>query len=333
MAAKTRTKEVDGHSPQSYITIKKAKEVVSVLKQYLKKSGKGAQSSEPVKKKAKVLPLGDEEQSSSSDAGGSVILYIQMKKIPLNKTTYINLLGPLPHAWKYENPDIDVCLIVKDLNPLKSLPDRELDLETTKEHYRTRLEEAGFDRDFLSHRLMILPMRELLTEFSEREAKSRLAASYKVFLADRRLVANKFSGLKRFLGKQFWSDHKRIPAPVDLKPDGAALKQEVIKALDCTELYVTGRGSSETVEIGLLSQSEAELAYNLMFVLKGVQEILGSNVSCLRLGVATSDDPNPCSFPIPFFFDMSSGNALSDHQICRQTRALNGINPFEVASK
>lgn len=323
----------DGYSPDSYITIAKAKETVRVLKQFIKRSVK---VSEPEKKKAKRLPLGEEEHVSDSGYDGTVVLDINMKKIPLNKTTFIHSIGPLPSPWKFECPDIDVCLIVKDLDPLKSLPDRELDLETTKQFYRTRLEEAGFDKDFLSHRLMILPMRELLTEFGSYAAKRKLAASYGVFLADRRLMANKFSCLKSFLGKQFWSEYKRVPFPVDLAKEGPALKVELMRALDCTALYIQGRGSQESVQIGLLSQPDAELAYNLTFVLKEVHQILGPNVSYLRLGVATAGDTssaNPCPFPIPFFFDMNSANDVSDQQICRRTRALNGINPFEVASK
>lgn len=334
----TASKPLVGYSKESYITIPKAKELVTVLRQLVWNQVQKGKDVEPVKKKAKRrLPLGEDDAGAGIDSlTGTVKLEIQLKKIPLNKTTFINVIGPLPHPWKYESPDVDVCLIVKDLNPRKSLPDRELDLETTRAHYLSLLEDAGFPSDFLSHRLMILTMRELLTEFQEREAKSKLSGAYQVFLADRRLMANKFSGLKTFLGKHFWFTRKRVPLPVDLKTETSSLRQELVKALDSTTLYVSGRGSAETIEIGLLSQSDAELAYNLMFVLKRVMQIFGSNVSCLRLGVSSIGSMSPSesqSHLIPFFVDMSSANLVSNEEICLRTRALNGIDPFEVAGK
>ena len=336
MPTASSAKASDGYSAESYITIAKAKDLVSVLRQLLQKTVQQAAADEPASKKAKRLPLGDEKDADAGPVSGSVRMEILLKKIPLNKTTYINVIGPLPHPWKYESADIDVCLIVKDLDPRKSLPDRELDLETTRAHYREKLADAGFSEDFLTHRLMILPMRELLTEFKEREAKGRLAAAYHVFLADRRLMANKFSGLKTFLGKQFWIDKKRVPLPIDLKQEGSSLKQEVLRGLDSTDLYVSGRGSSETIEVGLLSQTDAELAYNLMFVLQRVRQTFGPNVSCLRLGVSSisgSSSSDSQSYLIPFFVDMDSANELTNEQICPRTRALNGMNPFEVAGK
>lgn len=324
-----------GHSEDSYITTTKAEELVVVLRQLVQKMAQ-KQSEEPAAKKAKPLPL-SEEADEKSLVSESVNLEIQLKKIPLNKTTFINVIGPLPHPWKYESADIDVCLIVKDLNPRKSLPDRDLDLETTRTHYRSMLEDAGFSQDFLTHRLVIMPMRELLTEFKEREAKGKLAAAYNVFLADKRLMANKFSGLQTFLGKQFWSVQKRVPIPIDLSQDGTSLKEEVIRALASTSLYVTGRGSSETIEIGLMSQTEEELAANLIFALKRVAQVFGSNVSCLRLGACStggcSSPSDSQSYLIPFFIDMKSGNELTDEQICTRTSALNGLNPFEVVGK
>lgn len=55
----------------------------------------------------------------------TVILQINFKKIPFNKTTFIHSIS-LPHHWRHES-DFETCLIVKDLNR-KPLTDRELDL-------------------------------------------------------------------------------------------------------------------------------------------------------------------------------------------------------------
>ena len=127
------------------------------------------------------------------------------------------------------------------------LKDRELDLEQTRDVYRKKLEEAGFDEDFLNHRLVILPMRQLLTEYTEYEAKGNLVNAYDVFLADKTLMKSKVSGLNTFLGKKFWFDRKKIPIPVNLKLEKQDLYQEMKRVLNSTEMPVTGRGQKLSV--------------------------------------------------------------------------------------
>ena len=160
-----------------------------------------------------------------------------------------------PYSFKFETDTIDVCLIVKDPDPRKPLKDRELDLENTREIYREALIEAGFNDDFINNRLAILPMRELLTEYREYEAKSKLSKAYDVFLVDKKLMANKFSGLKKFLGTHFWKTHKKIPFPVDLSLRGQELENALTVTLASTALYVTGQGSTCSVTIGFVKSA------------------------------------------------------------------------------
>lgn len=333
----TASSKEDGFSEKSFITLQKGKETVTVFKEYhrrlIKATGgspskktpsKTTTTDPPTKKIKKELPLGEEDEEEAIPFN-YVLLDISFKKIPLNKTTYINWIGPLPHPWKFETPSLDICLIVKDPDPKNAKPDRDLDLEETRTFYRDKLEEAGFDEDFLNHRLLILPMRELLTNYMEPEAKGKLVSAYDIFLADKRLMKSKYSGLKTFLGNKFWIKEKKVPNVVDLKKEGGELREEIIRALDQTDLYISGRGQEESVCIGVSSQPDAQLAYNLVHILTQVKETFKNNVQCLKLRMNRA---SAGSLPFPIFVDMASPNEISEEDIAPRTNPLKGLKAF-----
>lgn len=314
------TKRKNGYSEKSYITIDKAKEATTVLKEFLKKSQDLAtqEESKKVSVKPKIRLEDIEGGSEEAMMHCSVILHIVLKKIPLNRSTYINRIGPLPHPWRFETPTLDICLIVRDLDTKNPLKDRELDLELTRTAYREKLETAGFDEDFLNHRLAILPMRELLTEYIESQAKGNLVTAYDVFLADQTLMKSKVSGLNTFLGNKFWVKRKKVPIPINLKLTGHELKEEVMRALDSTELPVTGNGGSLSCKIASLTQSPQAIAYNLLTVLSSVRGIFDKNVSTLSLGVSSGS-----SFQLPFFVDYGSPNDIQEEEIAPKRKRTN----------
>lgn len=310
-------KKVVGYSGSSYITIAQAKKATSAFKEYFKRKYDDTNDENSGSKKRKKIKLDMEED----DSDAKVILEIIFKKIPLNKTSYINRFGPLPFPWKATSDNVTVCLLVKDPDPKKNLPDRELDLENTRELYRERLMSSGLDPEFIQTRLFIMPMRQLMTEFKEHEAKNKLAAAYDVFLADRKLMRSKFSTLKNFLGSAFWLRNKKVPSIVDISSDESKVKESVESALDSTCLFVSGRGTSESVVIGLHGQSSQSLAYNLIFILRNIKSLYNENIASLSLKLSSDS-----SFALPIFYDLGSPNQLSEDKIAPRTAPLEGVD-------
>jgi hypothetical protein len=290
-----------GFSKKSYISITKAKEATTVLKEFLRRDqGKTSDKKSSDERKTVMKLEHVDDGFDNTMAHQCVVLQVVLKKIPSNSQTFVHTIGPLPFPFRYETPSIDICLIVRDPDPKNPLGDRDLDLESTKNVYLEKLREAGFSEDFLSHRLVILPMRQLLTEFIEFEAKGNLVCAYDVFLADKSLMKNRESGLNKFLGNKFWIQRKKAPVPVNLALQGPELKQEIIGALDSTQLHVTGKGVSISCKIASLTQSPQSIAYNLQTVLQFLKKVYSENVESLSLAVDSGS-----SFSLPIFLDLS----------------------------
>ena len=176
-----------------------------------------------------------------------------------------------------------ICLFVRDLKPSKKLKDRELDLNTTKDHYLRLLEEAGLPKKLISN-ITILPMRELMTEYTTFQARNKLASSFDLFLVDWKLVNNKFKFLKRFLGHAFNERQKKIPIPIKLdEPDAAKLKKNLIKSLYSTNFFISGHGNSTTILIGQVDFNLIDLAKNLKYVILKLKENYDELISILRI--------------------------------------------------
>jgi len=294
----------NGHSKTTYVTVSKAKEAVTVFKEYLRRN-KGDAS---VVKKRKLEDMDDQRKQL-------VLLDVTLKKHPLNHTVHVNTTGPLPHPWKLESSAVDVCLIVRSPGLKKGTGDRDLDFEQIRSVYREKLTEAGFEEDFIKHRLVIIPMSQLLTEYKDKEAKGKLSVAYDVFLADNTLMKSKYSGLNASLGSDFFFKAKKVPIPVNLKLSGSELKVEITNALDSTHIHDTGRGTKVSVKIACLEQKEEEVAYNLIHVLKTVKRIYGVNVQSLSLRLNRG-----CPFTLPFFLDQGNPNDVKTDEIAPRTR-------------
>lgn len=249
------------------------------------------------KKKTPLLSSNSTDPSYLLRTNEKVRLLITFKQTPPNRSTYINQFGPLPHPY-YKVADLTVCLIVRDLKPKTPLKDRELDLQMTRDKYRQKLLQCGLSEDLINHRLYILPMRELLTEYRVPDLKNKLVKSYDIFLADRTLMNNKNKLLSRFLGSPFWINKKKFPVPVNVSKNGSLLRREVQKALAKVPLYITGHGPHSSMLVGYTNQPQEDLIDNLSFCLERLYDKFKDSVQILRL--KSSKSP-----PIPFYADVS----------------------------
>jgi len=118
-------------------------------------------------------------------------------------------------------------------------------LDTTKSHYRELLEKLD-SSEYVNE---ILPMRELRNEYKVYEAKQKLCNAFNLFLCDKKLMHNKFDYLSLFLGKTFWIDGKKVPIPIDLTDTN--LKSQLQLKLNQTQLYLSGKGNTSVVNIGI----------------------------------------------------------------------------------
>ncbi|XP_054163222.1 uncharacterized protein LOC128961043 [Oppia nitens] len=247
---------------KTYVSTNKLQEAIETLKKVV-----AVRNNEALKKDK--LPLIDDQSDSRF-----VHLQINYKKINLNKSIYIQSIS-LPNHWRHETA-CETCLIVDDVNK-ERLKDRDLDLDTTKQHYRDLLDASNVG-ELISE---ILPRRELSTEYTIPEAKQRLCRGFDTFLCDRKLMQNKFDFLPQFLGKTFWIDYKKVPLPVDLK--STTLRADLEAKLNQTHLYVTGFGDTHCITIGLVNQSTDQLLANLVAVLEFVSQKFGNNIRSLSI--------------------------------------------------
>lgn len=208
------------------------------------------------------------------------------KRVPINKDTFCKVIGPLPNAVHDLN-EMQICLFVRDLSPSRKLKDRELDLNSTKDHYQRLLEDAGLPRKLIRN-ITILPMRELMTEYGTYQARNKLAASFDLFLVDWKLINNKFKFLKRFLGGAFNERQKKLPIPVKLNEEPTKLKNNIVRALRSTNFFISGHGNSSNVQIGQVDFKSNVLASNLIHVINELQSYY-ELISILRICGSKSD--------------------------------------------
>ncbi|RWS30438.1 Ribosomal protein L1p/L10e-like protein [Leptotrombidium deliense] len=288
----------------SYLDDNCVKEAVSVFKKFIEKSSQNNSN----KRKDVLIPTSSQH----------LLLQINWKKIPPNNTTYDCAIGPLPYHW-FDKSDSDVCLIVRDLQPKVFKKDRDMDLNETREHYKEKLIAAGFDDDFVTQRLNIIPMRELITEYKEYEAKAKLCRAYDVFLAEHTLMNNKNKTLRSFLGYKFYVEKKKMPISVRIgKLEGEELKNEIRNALTKTHLVITGLGHLCSLKVGLMSQPVNELSANLAMVLQTLKQLYGDHIAMLKL-------KTPLSAAIPIYADLRPKNDVDRKDF---PRSKSGLEPI-----
>lgn len=281
---KARRQEGPATSDTTYVAAWKVEETLDVLAK--------------VYKDRKTDTKKDDEPQAEPlfETTNKVYLQIQLKKIPPNMSTFIHSVE-LPHHWRHDKPDgYDVCLIVKDLNK-PSLADREEDLEASRDHVKKFLKAASAEHLITD----VLPMRQLKFEFQSRAQKKKLAKEYDAFICDKRLLMSNYSKLSLTLGKQFWIDAKNVPVPINVRVEN--LKELLEAKLNRTHLYLTGKGSTLAVVVGLIEQDRAKVVANLMSVLGELKNIFSDNIGVLSLKTAASME-------LIFYMDLASANDL-----------------------
>ena len=238
-----------------------------------------------------------EKKALFSEESKFVHLQVELKKVTPNMSTFIHEVK-LPNHWRTK-VNQDTCLIVPDVyrNPLD---DRDADLEATKMKYADILE-AGNAADLIKD---ILPMRQLRNEFRPHQLKKRLSLEYGTFLCDRKLFRNKYDFLPRFIGKAFWIDHKKVPFMIDLSLTSEQLRPHIESKLDSVQIYLSGKGSSISVCIGSLEQSDEALLSNLKTLLSIIKEKFQNNVRTISIKTNRS-------ISVTFYMDLGSSNDIT----------------------
>ncbi|KAH9495585.1 Ribosomal L1 domain-containing protein 1 [Bulinus truncatus] len=195
-------------------------------------------------------------------------MQICLKKIPPRSKT-IKL--KLPHS--IYQPDLDVCLFVKDLD----MKNREY--ERTVLHFQDFLKNKG-----VNCITDIIPLKSLKTEYKPFEAKKNLCNAYDLFLADSRIV--KF--LPKCLGKHFY-DRKKFPIQVNLQAKD--LVKEINSAVGNSTCVISSKGASSITAVGHLKMSLGDVTENVIAAAEQISHEVGgraSNIKQLNLKTETS---------------------------------------------
>lgn len=279
-----------------YLTDKQILAGVTALKDYIKKS--------------KALKLSCAQRKSLLEAGendaaglGKVIVEVVFKNIPSNSKTFIHNVH-LPNHWrlKLEPEHCNIALFVKHIKPkteaqqIQFNKDRELDIENTHNYYKELLQEK-LDDDIRSRISRIITTKELATEFNTFKSLDKLSKTYDFFISDKPLMSNKLNALPRRLGRRFWVREKKIPISVNLSANN--LQDKMFRALSTESFYVLGSSATEKLQIGIISQSDEQLAENLRIFLNRLYSIYDDNVRYVRLRTNWG-------VPLPLFADLSS---------------------------
>ncbi|XP_070074678.1 ribosomal L1 domain-containing protein CG13096 [Drosophila takahashii] len=163
--------------------------------------------------------------------------------------------------------DDDVALIVTDLQR-----GAKFDSDPTKQHYEDLLREAG-----VKQRLTIVPFNQLRNDMGSFEAKRKFLNSYDYLLCDGRLSGQ----ASAFLGKQTQRPSNVLHA-VRLSKDNDKLPQEVTRALSRTAFRQLAKGDLTSIPVGNHEISPEQLAENILFVSKQLQQVYPGGLANIR---------------------------------------------------
>lgn len=200
------------------------------------------------------------------------------KKLLFNPNVVLSFVGKLPlpkitiHAKLPHRPSgVDVCLIVKDL--------KKADYDASNDQWKRKWRS---DSSKSPNKLAVtfLPISELKLCYQSFESRRKLAATFDVFLADKRIVHH----LPTNLGKAFYGKSRdKIPIPVNIEDKN--LVTVVEKALSTCLINISGKGTTESVVIGNTGLSKDELRENAFSVVSVSVRFLNSfsstGVHCL----------------------------------------------------
>lgn len=276
-----RAKKIQVERPSpGYLDEEQIRKGVLSLKRYIKNS--------KALKLSKVQRKNLLEAGEADDSGlDKVIVEVVFKNIPSNSKTYIHNVV-LPHHWrlKQEPEDNNIALFVRHKRPeseaqkIQFAKDRDLDIENTHSYYQA-LFEKKLDESLRSKISRIITLKELATEFNTHQKIDRLSKTYDLFLSDKQLMSNKMNSLPRRLGRRFWVREKKVPLMVKL--DAPNLNERFKKVFSTEPFYVTGRSTTERIQIGMINQIDDELAENMQAYLKKLYDLYGDNIRFIRL--------------------------------------------------
>ncbi|KAL2914636.1 proteasome-interacting protein cic1 [Polyrhizophydium stewartii] len=208
------------------------------------------------KKDSKKAQLDVEGERADADV---IWVVIATKKMP-EKLRIKPVPIPLSHPLLPE--DAEVCLITKD-------PQRE---------YKDLMQNNGVTR--VSR---VIGVSKLKAKFKPYEAKRQLRSSYKLFLADERVLPL----LPPILGKTFFAK-KKHPVPVDLTKKN--VKAEIERAINATYLNFN-KGACNSIKAGHLNLDLAQNVQNILDVVRGAAEKIPgkwNNIQAVHIKSSTS---------------------------------------------
>nr|CAX70528.1 putative cellular senescence inhibited gene protein [Schistosoma japonicum]CAX75382.1 putative cellular senescence inhibited gene protein [Schistosoma japonicum]CAX75383.1 putative cellular senescence inhibited gene protein [Schistosoma japonicum] len=206
---------------------------------------------------------------------------VVVSKISIPKIIRVKLL----HRAK----DLSVCLIVKDL--------RKDDHERTTESWKRRWV-IDLKKSKLSHLdtpgVTFLPLHELKVAYQTFAAKRRLAATFDIFLADKRIVHR----LQNKLGKAFYQEISgKFPIPTSFSKNNLA--DTVKKQINTSLFVIRGNGTTDSLIVGNELFSSSEIKENVISVCEKIcLEWPGGGLANIRSVYIQS--PN---ISIPLYYD------------------------------
>jgi ribosome biogenesis protein UTP30 len=203
-----------------------------------------------VKQYLEYLKKEDEDKKELFDDARKGSVQFSLNKIP-NLQNDKRVLCKLPNSLNPADKELNICLIVKDIDP------KNRDYDNTVRKYKEIINAAGLSNIITQ----VMPIKQLKLEFRHFEAKRKLCTSFDMFLSDKCLHEILFNGSK--LGKEF-KKRKRMPIEIDLEEDN--LKESVDNVLHATFITLTGKGPILDVNTFLSTHTPKQVCQNIAAV-------------------------------------------------------------------
>ncbi|VDD81106.1 unnamed protein product [Mesocestoides corti] len=179
----------------------------------------------------------------------------------------------------------DVCIIVKDI--------KKTDYNASSNIWKQKWRRDAAKSSTTLPSVTFLPISELKLCYQSYESRRKLAATFDVFLADRRIVHH----LPTNLGKAFYSHAAgKIPVPVSLGQKN--LVDEVNKGLQTCLVFFSGKGTTESVVIGNTGMPKEHIRENIVAAVRGVVDKWPGGLMAIRSVYVRGVGPS-----VPIYFD------------------------------
>jgi hypothetical protein len=284
-----------------YVKEEKIERAVMALKKYIKR--KAAAKDATNEKPKSLLEAGEPESSSLEKC--PIFVEVVFKNIPENSKTYIHNIV-LPYHWRKNlaPEDYNIAIFVPHKKPeteaqkIQFARDRDLDIENTHSYYKDIFEIrlTPENRERISR---IITSKELATEFNKFEKIDKLSKTYELFLADKKLMSNKFNALPRRLGRRFWVRERKLPLMIKLSARN--LNERFEKVMSTEPFYVVGRSSTERIQVGMNNQKTMQIVRNIQAFLIRLYNLYGDKVRFIKLRANKG-------LSLPMFADLDISN-------------------------